>query len=67
MIRFVFVCFSMCLCFGCGDSPEKSPAQLGRIVESLPNIQGAEEPYKFPEIEGHADCKVTGDRVDDFF
>jgi len=51
---------------GCADRPpEKTPQQLGILVETLPDF--ANQPYEWPHIEGHEDCQVTGEDVERFF
>lgn len=69
-IRFVlaagFMCSGMFLFPAC-DHADKKPEELGTIVDTLPNIPGAEEPYHFPPIDGHENCTVTGKDYDQPF
>jgi len=44
---------------GCADRPEVSPSTYGTILETLPNLEAAEEPFPFP-MDGdndHQNCK----------
>ena len=43
---------------GCIDYPERSPNTYGTVLEALPTLQAAEEPFPFPK-EGdndHQNC-----------
>ena len=46
---------------GCADRPEVSPSAYGTILESLPDLKAAKEPFPFP-MEGdkdHQNCKFN--------
>lgn len=45
---------------GC-DKPARPIEYLGTRVEKLPELPDAPDAYPFPEIEGHEDCRETGD------
>ncbi|MDR3182947.1 MAG: hypothetical protein LBT89_08540 [Planctomycetaceae bacterium] len=69
MFRFTlcFAVLTLC-CAGCGDSPEVPAAAYGNVVQVLPVIPGAEEPFKFlyDDKTDHTKCKFnpeTGELV----
>ena len=46
---------------GCADRPGVSPNAYGTILEALPSLKAAEEPFPFP-TEGdndHQNCKFN--------
>jgi len=50
---------SVVFTLGCIDRPEMSPSAYGIVLEALPSLKEAEEPYPFP-MEGdndHQNCK----------
>jgi len=52
---------ALLLMSGCADRPEVSPSAYGTILEALPNLKAAEEPFPFP-MEGdndHQNCKFN--------
>ncbi|MGL6197240.1 MAG: hypothetical protein ACRC2T_20710 [Thermoguttaceae bacterium] len=36
---------------GC-DNPQRDPAEYGKIMEDMPEVPEAKEPFKLPEVEG---------------
>ena len=62
MRSFLFLLISTVLLMtGCADRPEVSPSAYGTILEALPNLESAEEPFPFPR-EGdndHQNCKFN--------
>jgi hypothetical protein len=54
----LFISSVLFLSAGCMDRPELSPSAYGRILETLPTLKEAEEPFPFP-MEGdndHQNC-----------
>ncbi|GHT41838.1 hypothetical protein FACS189443_4130 [Planctomycetales bacterium] len=65
----IFLFFVGVACFtGCADRPELMPAQYGQIVNELPNIPEANEPFPFPRLDevDHTKCKFDemGELID---
>jgi len=60
---FVLLIGSVLFLSGCADRPEVSPAAYGTILEELPALKAAEEPFPFP-MEGendHQNCEFDDD------
>ena len=54
---------SVLFLLGCADRPEVSPSAYGTILDALPVIKEAEEPFPFPP-EGdndHQNCDFSND------
>jgi len=65
MRNFLFVLIGFVLFLsGCVDRSELSPSAYGIVLEALPTLQAAEEPFPFP-MEGDNDHqKCTFDELD---
>ena len=46
--RYIFFLVPLLGLGGCG--PQLSPSDLGAVVFELPQVSGAEEPYKMPQL-----------------
>ena len=61
----IFFCFlvgSVLFVSGCADRPELSRSDYGIILEALPKIDEADEPFVFPvgaDGNDHRDCKFS--------
>ena len=51
---------------GCADRPEVGPTAYGTVINQLPSLKEAEEPFKFPYAgdTDHSKCKFN---EEDFF
>ena len=58
-LPFVLLIGSILFTSGCTDRPEVSPSAYGTILETLPIIKEAEEPFPFPmeEDNDHQNCE----------
>ena len=66
----IFLCFligSVLFVAGCADRPELSRNDYGIILEALPDIEEANEPFVFPvgaDGNDHQNCKFSEDEMD---
>jgi hypothetical protein len=66
LTRIVLVIFLGVTTTGCG--PRLSEDELGRVVDRVPDIPGAEKPYETPQLgprseaDSDADAEKTGDQ-----
>ena len=65
----LFLLFASVLCLsGCTDRPELAPSAYGTILQKLPNLKEADEPFPFPigaDGNDHQNCEF--DEMDEFF
>jgi hypothetical protein len=68
MIRFLFTLLGLILFLvsGCTDRPESVPQSYGKILNELPTIKEAEEPFQFP-YAGNNDHRNCEFKDEDFF
>jgi hypothetical protein len=61
MRSFFLLIATVLLMSGCANRPEVSPSAYGTILEALPELKAAEEPFPFP-MEGdnnHQNCQFN--------
>ncbi len=63
MNRFRLFClFSALMCFIVGCGPELSKQDLGTVVDEVPKMEGAGEPYPMPQLGPPSEDEQAPDR-----